>query len=315
MNQLYRIFHLEIYQGAYKKNNYFEGWYYKIIDRDKKQALAIIPGISMKEGDAHAFIQLLDHQNHSYYFRYNVNEFWYNDKSFEIIIGQSYFSGNKMVLDITDAKMRITGVLEFDHIIRLPKTLYRPGIMGPFSYLPFMECYHGIINIHHNIRGELHISNKTVNFTKGFGYIEKDWGSSFPKSWIWFQSNHFQPKDGTVMFTVARIPWIGKAFDGFLCFLRIKSHILVFATYTGAKIRKLEHQTQFTYVIIENLRFKLELKVYHANGGMLKAPVQGGMSREIIESIQAIVKVRLSKRNGSILFEGTGTHTGVEIVL
>ena len=63
--------------------------------------------------------------------------------------------------------------------------------MGPFSFVPFMECYHGIISMDHSIIGELSIKGKKVDFTSGRGYIEKDWGHSFPIGYVWMQSNHF----------------------------------------------------------------------------------------------------------------------------
>ena len=56
----------------------------------------------------------------------------------------------------------------------------RPGVMGPFSFVPFMECYHGVVNIDHKISGSLMINNEEIDFTDGYGYIEKDWGKSFP---------------------------------------------------------------------------------------------------------------------------------------
>ena len=39
------IFNPNLYHGTNKNNNFFEGWYYKIVDRNNYK-LAIIPGIS-----------------------------------------------------------------------------------------------------------------------------------------------------------------------------------------------------------------------------------------------------------------------------
>ncbi|MCK7537696.1 MAG: tocopherol cyclase family protein [Marinilabiliales bacterium] len=33
---------------------------------------------------------------------------------------------------------------------------------------------------------------KMADFSGGRGYIEKDWGHSFPSAYVWMQSNHFQ---------------------------------------------------------------------------------------------------------------------------
>ena len=51
----------EIYQGSTKPKGYFEGWYFKIVDKDTNNLFAIIPGISSdKNGSVHSFIQLFD---------------------------------------------------------------------------------------------------------------------------------------------------------------------------------------------------------------------------------------------------------------
>ena len=55
------------------------------------------------------------------------------------------------------------------------------------------------------------------------------------------------------------------------------------------------------------------MKVTYTNGGILKAPKNGLMNREITESIHGIMKVRLSDKKGQVLYEGIGTNTGVEI--
>ena len=42
-----------------KKNKFFEGWYFKHVSKDYQSHLVVIPGISINEKDAHAFIQLI----------------------------------------------------------------------------------------------------------------------------------------------------------------------------------------------------------------------------------------------------------------
>ena len=63
--------------------------------------------------------------------------------------------------------------------------------MGPYTFAPFMECYHGVLSFDHTIAGSLAVDGQELDFTGGHGYIEKDWGQAFPKAWIWTQSNHF----------------------------------------------------------------------------------------------------------------------------
>lgn len=312
---LNKLYHPDIFQGKFKKKNYFEGWYYKIMDEASKYALAIIPGISLGENtkDSHAFIQILDNQGHTYYIRYGLNEFQYNDSEFEIIIAGNYFSKTAMWLNINRDNVHIFGKLYFAKIVDLPKSLLKPGIMGPFSYINFMECYHGIVNIHHENYGTLHIDDKEVNFNHGYGYIEKDWGKSFPEKWIWIQSNHFKNDNVTLMFSVAKIPWLGFHFKGFLALFRINEYVHVFATYTNAKIRLLEYYDSRIRVIIEDRYYRMIIQADNNTGGSLKAPHKGLMSRMVKESINAKVRVKFMDKQGNVLYCGSGTNAGVEV--
>jgi tocopherol cyclase len=314
MYTLRRLFSPEIFQGAHKRRNYFEGWYFKLIDRQAKRSLAVIPGMAADK-KSHAFVQVLDGvKNKTAYVRYDISHFRYSKKVFEISIGNNSFDKNSIVLDIDDPDIRIKGKLEFENVIPYPGTLTRPGIMGPYGFVPFMECYHGIVNIHHDILGSLEVDGEVVDFTGGYGYIEKDWGRSFPVAWIWLQSNHFDQEDVSVMFSVARIPWFGRHFQGFISFLRIGDKILHFGTYTGARISTLEYSGGKLLAVLKDRHHTFEIRADNSEAGVLKAPKNGMMKREISESISAKVKVRLLDQKGVEIFSGTGENTGFEAV-
>ncbi|NLK27907.1 MAG: hypothetical protein GX306_06145 [Clostridiales bacterium] len=309
-----KLFNPEIFQGKYKKRNYFEGWYYKLFDSTFMHPLIIIPGISMNQSDSHSFIQIIYQGTEVDYIRYDLTDFRYSEKEFALWIGDNYFTKNQINLHILSNKISIQGKLSFYNRIGFPKTLYHPGIMGPFSYLPIMECYHGIVNIHHQISGKLMIAGESINYDKGYGYIEKDWGTSFPKRWIWFQSSHFPKGKVTVQFSVAEIPFLGTSFEGFLSIFRYKNNIILFATYTGARIRYFYKSDTYLWITIQDLRFCLEIGVVAADGIELKAPIKGIMKRTILETTFATIRVRLSTRQGKLLYEGNGKNTGLEIV-
>lgn len=317
MYLLRKLLNPTIYQGKYKRKNYFEGWYFKIIDVSKKHVLAVIPGISYDEHkkDCHAFVQVIDAYTCKVeYFRYPLSLFRFNERQFEIEVGDNYFSNKKIVLDLGSVDDKINGVLHFESIVPYPRKILQPGIMGPFSFMPFMECYHGIVNIHHEISGTLNKAGNVLDFTNGYGYIEKDWGKSFPEAWIWMQCNHFDTQDVSLMFSVAKIPWMSRHFIGFLCFLRIQDTLFLFTTYTNAKIHQLTHKEDTLTVILKDKKFKLEFTAEHADTGTLKAPKNGLMHREIEESITALVSVTLLDNEDNIIYEGEGTNVGLETV-
>lgn len=309
-----RLLNPDIFQGRNRRKHYFEGWYFKITDCNMEHSFAIIPGISIGEWDTHAFIQVLDSDNKVGYFHFDINDFSYNEKKFEIMIGDNYFSKSRVRLNIVSKDINLQGDLYFCNIMEFPKSLYRPGVMGPFLYLPLMECYHDIISIQHEIIGHMKISGKNIDFTNGIGYIEKDWGKSMPKSWVWFVSNHFQPDDVSISLSIANVPCLGKSFLGFLCVFRYKDRIFMFTTYNGSRIKRLYYNNKHVRITIKDCRFNLDLVITNGEGGAIKAPINGQMCRNITESAKAVVKVKFSDRHGNILYQGIGTNGGLEIV-
>lgn len=317
MYRIRRIFHPEIFQGKHKtRKDYFEGWYFKCIDLEQKAPIAVIPGVSyQKDGqDAHAFIQIMDvAHGQVHYFRFPLSEFHADDKRFEIQIGDNSFSRTELRLNIQNEQGCYKGRLRFENIVPFPRTLANPGIMGPYTFVPGMECYHGIVNIHHEIQGCLTFNQAEYCYNGGYGYIEKDWGTSFPSAWIWLQSNHFPEGNVSLMFSYANIPWRGKSFMGLISFLRIGEKLYRFGTYTRARIDRLATDGGGLDIQLSDKQYVLSIQVENGAGGMLKAPKNGLMADEIRESISGVVHVSLTHKNGEVLYRGTGTQTGVEI--
>jgi tocopherol cyclase len=314
-----KIWKPEMYQGNAGMKGYFEGWYYKCTDKNERNICAFIPGVSFDKDGArsHSFIQFLDDSGTlSRYFQYDIYRFSYSENKAEIKIGDSFFSPTGIEVNIADSSTNIRGKLSFKDITPWPVSLFSPGAMGWYAFVPFMECYHGVLSFDHAVRGQLEINGKTVDFNGGRGYIEKDWGRSFPSYHIWIQTNHFDNPGTSLMVSIARIPWIGKSFDGFLIGLLHEGRLYKFTTYTGARIIVFRYDQKNLTVHVESKSYRLEIDVSYQQGAELKTPVMGEMQGRLSESLTAQTAIKLYRRAGdanSLIFSGTGRHTGLEI--
>jgi len=303
----------DMYHGWGNEKDYFEGWYFKIVDPTENYAFAFIPGISLGEtSNQHAFIQVLDgKKSTAVYHRFEKNDFIAAEDKFEVQLKGNSFSAQHLQLDLPEIK----GELTFENNVPWPKMLYAPGIMGWFSFIPFMQCYHGIVSLNNTIKGQLIIDGEMVDFSQGKGYIEKDWGRSFPNAWIWMQSNHFdsKPTSKTVSLTasVAHIPWLGNHFIGYIVGFLLGEKLYRFATYTGAKM-KASVVDDFVYLSFKDRKNRLEIKAIKMGGGDLISPIEGDMIGKVNESMEAIVEVKLYEKE-QLIFEGTGKNTGMEL--
>lgn len=312
IKSLYATFHPDQFQGWGKTKRYFEGWYFKVVNADESKAFAFIPGIAMDEnGVRQSFIQVLDGKKRTAeYYKYDIREFHSAFGKFEITLAGNHFTNNSIHLNLLSVQGRLT----FRHLTPWPRNWYSPGIMGPYSFVPFMECYHGILSMDHRIDGELTVLGETIDFTNGRGYIEKDWGHSFPSAYFWMQTNHFSEPGISMKVSVAKIPWMGKSFVGFIAGVWLRDRLIRFTTYNGTRLIRSFADKDKVEITFENKKYKLEIIAHREAVTKLASPVSGFMDGRIEESMTSPVDVVLyDKKNKSTLLSDTGRNAGLEV--
>lgn len=309
------IFKPEVFQGNLRSKAYFEGWYFKNVSEGAGEIWSFIPGISLNRSDPHAFIQAINGMTgFTKYLEYPLSKFSASKKKLLVRIGDSVFTNEFMDLNIAQDDFRVRGKIHFINPTPFAGNLFAPGIMGWYSYVPLMECRHGLVSMNHGLKGNLAVNDKIINFSNGKGYIEKDWGRSFPSCWIWTQANNFHEPEASVMFSVAKIPWFGKFFMGFICFVYLKGHTWLFTTWNGSILEKVVRGKESLEILLKNKNHALKLTAHTSYSGNLKAPRHGVMDRYIKESVNAHTEVSLKDSNGNILFSGSSPASGLEIV-
>lgn len=307
------------YHGHRQKPPFFEGWYFKLVSPDRRQRWAIIPGI-FKHRDpaqAHAFVQVFDGQSgKATYHRYPAGEFHAAADRFDVRIGPNEFNLGRLRLDLDGDGHRLTGELEFHGGVPWPVSMRSPGVMGWYAWVPKMETYHGVLSLDHEIRGALAINGSRAEFTGGRGYIEKDWGRSFPSAWVWMQTNHFGRPGASLTASVAIIPWLRSAFGGYIVGLWHEQRLHIFATYNGARVDWLAVDPKHVEWTLRNRTHRLEIRAHRREGSLLLAPTLEDMGRRIPETMQAAVDVKLyalEPAGARLVWSDTGVCAGLEV--
>ncbi len=204
--------------------------------------------------------------------------------------------------------------LDYANHTLLKTNILSPSIMGPFSYFPGMQCNHGVISLSHDAVGFVKINGEDKNITKLSGYIEKDWGESFPESWLWLQCNGKSNRYGeySCMCSYASIPYSFLKFKGLIAVIMYNGVQHRFATYNFSKVTKLARNKRCVEITIKKFNLELFIKAESSEASVLKAPVAAGMARDIRESLDADISVVLKKK-GKIIFEQTHSMGGLEI--
>lgn len=315
------ILNPNLYHGYNKKSNFFEGWYYKIVDKNNLYKFAFIPGIALGQNPSqnHSFIQIINGKDIDYkYLKFDEKSFRYNNKDFKININSNMFSLEKISLSLNystkKGKSKIKGILKFKNIVSWPDSLINPGSMGFYNYLLFMECYSQVCALDGEIEGYLEVDGDIVDFTGGRVYIEKNWGKSFPKSWIWIQSNSFENKSVSVTCSLATIPFPIKNFRGFLIGVTLNGKFLSFTTINNSKLNLKKSGKDIELIVSKgSLQLTLKTVTNLSDFVLCMAPKNGTMVPLVKETLSGSVEMILEDvASGNILFRGIGKNTGIE---
>lgn len=300
--------HPALYHGKRSSRRYFEGWFFK--HSSGEGSFAVIPGVyrgKNADGDI-AFIQgLMGNPVKSFFVRYPFSEFHSDAGRFEIRIGENRFSLDGISLNIKDIALKAQ--IEYGGITPLETSLISPSIMGSFSYLPSMQCNHGVLSLRHEANEYAQLGGRRIDFCSADGYIEKDWGEAFPKSWIWMQCCD---KRCALMCSIAHIPYGFIRFKGIICVLLAGGRQYRFATYNGSKLVSLDIRKGNVTAVIKRKNMRLTVTAENKEFGSLKAPTNTGMDRVISESISARYKVELFESDKEV-FSGEFTGGGLEL--
>lgn len=317
---LRKIWRPWIFQGHNRKDHYFEGWYYKLVDPKRQFVLAVIPGIALNEkaNDSHAFIQVFNSASNSpQYHRYSLDSFQASRNLLEVTIGDNRFTYDSVHLNIDTGVGKIRGNISLLDKKPWPVKAMKPGFMGWYAFVPFMQCYHGIVSFDHALSGTMIVDDQEINFTNGRGYTEKDWGTSFPRAWVWMQTNHFAEEDISFMCSVATIPWLGNFFTGFGAGFWYRGDFIPFTKWNGTKLTNLQINPGRVSFSLIHARSKIDVAATGEDAGELRSPVFGEMAGKVLESLKGEISINYSVLDAGrwiSVFSGTGTNGGLEIM-
>lgn len=285
------------FHGKQKRRSYFEGWYMK--QQCGADTIAFIPAFHISDkGQPSASLQIIT-DTEAFHIDFKAQELWANKKKLFIQLADCIFSEQGCRLNISTPDLHITGILNYGPL--LPPAY---DIMGPFRFLPFMECRHSIFSLSHRVDGEVTINGKTAVFQNASGYIEGDRGVSFPKRYIWTQCNW---NNNCIMLSVADLYFCGRNFNGCIGAVYFNKKEYRIATYLGVKFEYISNKS----VALHQGELTLTIELLKSSDQILRAPISGNMTRSIHESAACRVRYVCTLKN-STLFDIVNDYASYE---
>ena len=276
------------------KNNYFKGWYFKCLGNE--MTIAFIPAYHRSGSKETASLQII---TDDIAFNIPFDYLEYSENPLSVYLNNSHFSQYGIKLNIKYNNLIINGNIKFYSLSPI-----KYDIMGPFRFVPFMQCRHSVYSMSHKLEGEVVFNDRRFNFQNGIGYIEGDCGCSFPDRYIWTQCCF---ENGSLMLSVADIPMFSFLFTGIIGVVLIDGKEHRIATYLGAKVRYIGENT----VTVIQGDYELTAKLIKKKAQQLYAPVNGIMNRIIHESASCKAYYRFSQKN-KLLCEFTSDRASFE---
>ncbi len=211
----------------------------------------------------------------------------------EIRIGPNRLGMGGLVVDIEGGGHSVWGALSFG-----PPTQPKTDVMGPFRFLPGLECRHSVVSLLHEVRGQLIVDGLKRTYIGAPGYIEGDAGRSFPRRYLWTHCFPPQIEPRSLMLSVAEVPYAFSRFTGVLAVIRFSYRELRLATYLGAKVV----ENRDGRVVVRQGEWMLTAIFNRSQRMPLSAPVDGRMARAVGECLSGSARYRLTK-GGRAVFD------------
>ena len=207
---------------------YFEGWYFK--QQTARDMIAVIPAFHTDSaGKRTGSVQVITPEN-SYYVSLPGESMHIDRQALVLRAGDSEFSLRGMTLNLQGDGLTAVGRLNYRSAV-----MPRGDIMGPFKFIPFMECRHSVFSLTHQVTGSLTVNGRLYDFSDGVGYMEGDRGRSFPKRYVWAQCSWSDGGPCALMLSAADVRPLGREFVGVIGFVYLYGREIRIATYLGAK--------------------------------------------------------------------------------
>lgn len=288
-----RIFQTE------RKKPWFEGWYFK--QEGETGTLALIPAYHRDgQGHASASLQIVTEQG-AKWLEFPAEELSANRRLLFVRLGDSTFSRYGCRLHLRKDGVELSGALHYG-----PFAAPDSDMMGPFRFVPGMQCRHSVFSFSHRVSGEVTLNGREFLFSGGTGYVEGDRGCSFPSRYLWTQCGR---EGDCVMLSVADVPVAGTHFTGCIGSVFLGGREYRIATYRGARLLHISRDA----VLVRQGGLLLSVRLLRENGLALHAPAEGSMSRTIRESLACTVRYRLTL-DGRQVFDFIGERASFESV-
>lgn len=295
-----------------KDNRYFEDWTFILNDDKAKQVFIFNIRVSKNENESKGILQIVQCMDHERRVLCSTTQN-VNSKKDRIKLGENSLGVDDINIDLEETGCLVKAAIEISHKLELEHSFFKPGVMGIYKRIPFLEFYHEIFVLKSTVVGEVIVNHERYCFDGGSCYIQKQWGKNFPNIWMWAQCSLFEEKhDLVVAVGVARLKIGFNYYTAFAIPIHYNGKIEIFSNYNGGHIAKLYRYKGYVHLIVIQKNKVLDIKIYGRDNALCLANKETHGVRDIYECEEVKMEVKLTE-GGQMIFEDVGLHCSIQM--
>lgn len=263
-------------KGFVNRKNYFEGWFQKIYLKEQRAAVLIIFGYATQNTrEQFGFIQILLPRQRPLIYYFPKHEVTIDLINQKVQMKDNLFSTREIRIDSELLKMNLRlSVSTHDQSLK--------NTMGYTYYLPGLPCYHAVVNASHLVSGSIQFNKVSFQLNDERAYLEKNWGNSFPKDYVWLHAIDPADTGVSLLFSCAYIFWMGRIHFKHVGYICLNGLEIDFRELKNVKIEcRKSLSTTFCISLLSDT-VTLRIDVISLGKITLKGPDQGRLSRDIL---------------------------------
>jgi tocopherol cyclase len=294
-------------QGNFDRIKYFEGWFHKIYSAKYNASFILIYGYATGNStNKFGFIQVHIPNQQPLVMYFNKNEIICDSNQHSVQMGEHIFTTNK--IDINTKEIGIQLHLNDNQPINTFK-----NSMGYNYVIPNLPCYHAILNKSHNVSGEIRAGDTSFVMNQEKGYLEKNWGTSFPDNYIWLHAVDPTNSDVNLLFSQAEIKWMGQTFLRHLGYLNFENECIDFRQLKNAVVSNSSISPVKQLIRISSKLIELDISIILGQQIIFKGPEDGALRRDIVHFTDAFIEIKLKRNSETKKFSLVGNFENVRV--
>lgn len=292
-------------RGNFERSKFFEGWFQKVFSTQHNASFLFIYGYATRNSnDKFGFLQVLIPNQTPEIVYFPKDEVSCDVDHHIFRMGNNMFTTESIRVSTSDLGIDLK--LLNTHPVRSFK-----NSMGYTYYIPNLPCYHSVLNISQTVSGEIQHKGQCYVLDNEMGYLEKNWGASFPERYFWVHAVDPNDPGVSLLFSRAEIMWLGKTFIKHVGHLRFDGNQIDLRELKNFTFSNIINSPENQTIQIRSVSVQLDIAIKFGTNVLFQGPKGGELSRVIGHQTDAQIEVSLTWKKSTRRFKMVGNFENI----